>query len=145
MKRLYNGISQNANNRNELNYISICNSDVKNPVTNDVYYLKVPLFKKNFNELYRLPLSVISSIFLAIKLVRKYEINLIISTGPLVGVIFSFILKLAQKKVIYIETWSRFYTKSSSGKLAYLFSDYFYIQNKSLKSIYPKGIYVSRL
>jgi beta-1,4-N-acetylglucosaminyltransferase len=75
---------------------------------------------------------------------RKYRVS-IISTGPGISIIPSIIVKILGGKVIHIETWSRFYSKSGAGKIMYLISDKFYIQNKELSLVYPKGIYAGRL
>ncbi len=125
--------------------ISVCNVDVRKPITKEVYFISTPLFKKSFKEIYKLPISIIKAVLTAIRINHKYKVKLVISTGPLIGVIISLSSKLMGVRIIYIETWSRFYSKSLSGKLAYLFSDYLYIQNESLKSVYPKAIYKSRL
>jgi UDP-N-acetylglucosamine:LPS N-acetylglucosamine transferase len=75
---------------------------------------------------------------------RKYRVS-IISTGPGISLIPSLIVKVLGGKVIHIETWSRFYTKSGAGKMMYLIADRFYIQNKELSSVYPKATYAGRL
>ncbi|NTS76892.1 polysaccharide biosynthesis protein [Catenovulum sp. SM1970] len=69
----------------------------------------------------------------------------IISTGPGIAIYPSLLCRLSKGKVLHIETWSRFYSKSMTGKLMYLISNRFYIQNKELAEIYPKGIYSGRL
>ena len=81
---------------------------------------------------------------LTITYCHQYNVS-IISTGPGISLIPSLIVKAVGGKVIHIETWSRFYSKSGAGKLMYLIADKFYIQNKELSSVYPKGIYAGRL
>ena len=53
--------------------------------------------------------------------------------------------KLLGKKIIFIESWSRIYKKSSSGKFAYLFANLFFVQWPEMKKQYPKAIYAGRL
>jgi len=72
---------------------------------------------------------------------RKYDLKALISTGPGLVIPFSFLFKLSNIKIIYIETWSRFETKSITGKVLYYLADRFYIQNESLKKLYPKSIF----
>ncbi|MDD2698435.1 MAG: hypothetical protein PHF17_06500 [Arcobacteraceae bacterium] len=65
---------------------------------------------------------------------KKYDVKAVVSTGP--GIV-SLFFKIFGKKIVFVETWSRFETKSMTGKIA----DKFYIQNKSLQKHYPKAIY----
>lgn len=74
----------------------------------------------------------------------KYKVS-VISTGPGISIIPSLVVKLFGGRVIHIETWSRFYSSSATGKIMYLIADKFYIQNKELLAVYPKGIYAGRL
>lgn len=74
---------------------------------------------------------------------RENKINAVVSTGPglcvLAAIYFRFIR--LNVKIIHVETWSRFKTKSMAGKVMYLLADRFYVQHKSLLSLYPKAIY----
>jgi len=74
----------------------------------------------------------------------NYNVS-IISTGPGISILPTLISKLFGAKIIHVETWSRFYSRSLTGKLMYIFSNKFYVQNKSLLSLYPKAIYSGRL
>ena len=47
--------------------------------------------------------------------------------------------KILGSKIIYIETFANMVTKTSTGKLIYLFSDKFIVQWESMKDIYPKS------
>lgn len=73
------------------------------------------------------------------------DINTLISTGPGLVIPVSIIFKVLQKRVIYIETWSRFYTKSFTGKIMYYLSSDFIIQNRELVKLYPHARYGGRL
>ena len=144
MKRLVEGLKANPAHR-KLKFISICNRDVKKPVTAEYHYVKIPLFKKNFMEIYKLPISLWNCLSLAVKLSRSNKVKYIVSTGPGIGIIFTLLYKLLGKKIIFMETWSRFYSKSLTGKFIYYWADYFFIQNETLANIYPKSIYKGRL
>lgn len=90
-------------------------------------------------------LTICKQIKVCVLLNREYEIKGIISTGPGIVIFPSFIFKLLNKKIIFIETWSRFYSKSMTGRIMYKIADKFYIQNEELKQKYPKAIYGGRL
>ena len=92
-----------------------------------------------------LPKLIVTQFLDSISLNRQFEIVGIISTGPGVSIIPSMLCKLFGKKVIAFESWSRFYHSSLTGKVLYKVSDLFFIQNKTLQTIYPKAIYRGRL
>jgi len=69
----------------------------------------------------------------------------IITCGPNISVPICIIGKMLNKKVIFIETWSKVKSKTSSGRFIYYFADLFFIQWKRMKKIYPKAIYTGRL
>lgn len=75
----------------------------------------------------------------------QYENITVISTGPGISLLPSFIVKLMGGKVIHLETWSRFYSKSFTGRFMYYLSDLFLVQNKTLLELYPKAKYSGRL
>lgn len=69
----------------------------------------------------------------------------IVSAGPGIAVPVSILGKLIRKKVIYIESWSRVYRGSMSGRILYRFADLFFIQWPDLKVVYPRAVYAGRL
>ena len=87
----------------------------------------------------------IYSFFQSVKIILKTNPDCILGCGP--GLIIPLIIsgKMFGKKVIFLESWSRVYTKSLSGKIAYLFSNLFFVQWPELKKKYPKSIYAGRL
>lgn len=77
---------------------------------------------------------------------NKYSFNALISTGPGISVLASIYLKFFYKsKIIHIETWSRFNSKSLTGRFMYILADVFYVQNEEALKLYPKAIYSGRL
>jgi beta-1,4-N-acetylglucosaminyltransferase len=82
---------------------------------------------------------------LIFKLLTKHKFSAVLSTGPGICLIPSLMFRLFGKEVIFIETWSRFNTKSFTGKCMYYIATHFYVQNKSLLMLYPKAIYSGRL
>ena len=131
---------------NEYEFISICDSDVKKNLTKDFYlvpsvtdkysYLKVLL---NFPKSFLAMMSVIKQVL------NKYDIEYAISTGPGIGAISAIFLKFYGVKLIHVETNSRFYSKSLTGRMLYFLADYFFIQNEELQALYPRAIYKGRL
>ena len=69
----------------------------------------------------------------------------IISTGPGVAVPACVLGKLLGVKIIYIETGSRVFALSTSGKILCRFADLFFVQWPELQSQCPKAIYAGRL
>ncbi|NOH36354.1 PssD/Cps14F family polysaccharide biosynthesis glycosyltransferase [Vibrio chagasii] len=138
MNRLLNNLNQDST---KLIHIV----DSKNLVLGEKYYYCRPLRKKSNNTIFYTLISIIISLFLALKLFILYRPKSIISTGPAFCFLFFIIGKVTRSKLIFIETWSRFYTKSQTAKLIYPIADMFLYQNVELKKIYPKGIYSGRL
>jgi beta-1,4-N-acetylglucosaminyltransferase len=69
----------------------------------------------------------------------------VLSTGPGPAVPASLLAKFLGIKVIYIETGSRVFALSASGKILYRFADLFFVQWPELQAQYPKAIYAGRL
>ncbi|XKF02147.1 hypothetical protein LG313_02730 [Pseudoalteromonas mariniglutinosa] len=80
-----------------------------------------------------------------LKLLKRHKITGIVSTGPGMAVIPSLLFRLLGKKVVYIESWSRFYSASATGLFMYKIANQFYVQNKSMLEKYPKATYSGRL
>lgn len=91
------------------------------------------------------PRSIIVSMIIIYKILRKYDVDVMISSGPGLVLPVAVIFKLLNKKVIFIETWSRFDTKSVTGNAMHKLSDAFYVQNRSLLGLYENAIYAGRL
>ncbi len=95
-----------------------------------------------------LPLAVLRTTRCLIEtmiLMTKTRAKAIISAGPGLGAIASITAKLLGKKVVFIESWSRVWTPSRSGKLVYPIADLFLVQWPELKNKYPRAIYAGRL
>ena len=121
-------------------------ADLPKFAVDDVFHVN-SLRDKHTNKL-----NIISStlsLFSFIKLLNKYkhEYNIkgFISTGPGNCLIPALVCRLFKIKVIHIETWSRFYSKSFTGKFMYYLSDLFIVQNSELLPLYPKAVYGGRL
>jgi beta-1,4-N-acetylglucosaminyltransferase len=80
-----------------------------------------------------------------IQITRNYKVTGLVSTGPGMVILPALIFKLLGKKVIFLESWSRFYSRSLTGKVMYRIADTFFVQNEDLLALYPNAIYSGRL
>ena len=73
-----------------------------------------PLRNKYFSfmNLFSIPQKYYNFISCFFKINRKYEVLSVISTGPGLAIPFSLLFKLKKRKIVFIETWSRFETQS---------------------------------
>jgi len=91
-------------------------------------------------------LKLIKTSLQSIKMFFKSKAKTIIACGPGLAIPVCVLGKiLFWKKLIFIESWSRVYSKSLSGKFLYPISDRSFIQWESQKKNYPKAIYAGRL
>ena len=88
--------------------------------------------------------GTLAMVFQSLWILIKARPNVIISCGTSSTVPISYLGKLMRKKVIFIESWSRVYNRSLTGKLIYPIADLFFVQWKKLKALYPKATYAGR-
>lgn len=131
---------------NAKNYIvEFTEFDVK-PIKEGSKVIRCKSFKTKYSiNKFSLMLSFFYQFIISLYYLVKIKPKTIISTGPIIGVIPILLGKLFGIQTIFIESWSRFYSKSISGKFCYGYVDKFLIQNEELKSIYPEAVYVGRL
>lgn len=108
-----------------------------------VYRVMRPRWKRS-NLLEVLVRTLISTLQALVALVRVRP-QAIISTGPGPAVPASLLAKLLGVKVIYIETGSRVFELSTSGRILYHCADLFFVQWPELQRKYPRAIYAGRL
>lgn len=129
-----------------VSFVSLCDEDVKHPITERVY--TVPSVTDKFSYiklLFKLPLRTLQ-ILRTLHIINKtHPVQYVITTGPGIGVLAGIYFKVTRKKIIHVETWSRFYSKSLTGRFMYSIADHFFIQNKELLKLYPKAQYKGRL
>lgn len=94
-------------------------------------------------------LMVFAYLFLSsmqmLKIISKYKIKGMISTGPGMAVVPGIVCRLIGAKVVYFESWSRFSTPAIAGRVMYKIAHLFFIQHKSIQRHYPKAVYMGRL
>lgn len=95
------------------------------------YSLSEFLFSNSF-------FKIMKTIFL---IKKNHTVSVVVSTGPGISLIAAVFFKLLGSKIIHIETWSRFETRSLTGRFMYIVADKFYVQHKSLLKHYPNAIY----
>jgi len=107
-----------------------------------VYRVPLPLDKY---ARYRRLVRVIGPILKQLIVLLRVRPKAILSTGANIAVPISGFGRLMGVKVIHIETGSRVYTMSSTGKLMYRIAHLFLVQWEPLQRDYPKAIYAGRL
>lgn len=142
MRRLLNQLKKTSP---EMKFVSI--ADVPG-VFGAIEHLECPEPRDKFSK-WGSPLKVcyaaMVSLIQCLRLSLKYDITGIVSTGPGMAVLPSSLFRLLGKQVIYIESWSRFYSGSLTGQFMYRIANVFYVQNKSMLAIFPKAKYSGRL
>jgi UDP-N-acetylglucosamine:LPS N-acetylglucosamine transferase len=74
----------------------------------------------------------------------KARPDMVISTGTSPAIPFMILGKFMRIKTVFIESWSRPYNLSTSGRLMYPIVDLFFVQWKSLAKRYRKAVYKGR-
>jgi UDP-N-acetylglucosamine:LPS N-acetylglucosamine transferase len=69
----------------------------------------------------------------------------VISTGPGLSVVPMLVLRLLGVKIIFVETYCRFNTRSMTGRLMSKIAHRFLVQNKDQLVLYPNAEYCGRL
>lgn len=138
MKRFYGHIQPQLVSR-KLEVVGICENDDALSGFPNLSSKSVRDKHSDIKSLVTVSLSILRSVALVVRLVARYQIVGVISTGPGIAVIPSCLLKLLGARIIFIESWSRFETASITGRVMYALADRFYIQNQSLVKHYPKS------
>lgn len=84
--------------------------------------------------------NLIKNAFLAFKVLKKENPDILISSGAAVAVPFFYLAKLKGKKIIYIEVYDRIDKPTLTGKLIYPIADQFIVQWEEQKKVYPKAV-----
>jgi beta-1,4-N-acetylglucosaminyltransferase len=138
-RRLYNIFKKEVEN-----VCVICDEHAK-PIMDDTLF--VPEFRDKYS-LFKTIINVIRLPFYILKLFQFIKVNkvdLLITPGPGCCILPSFIFRLLGGKVIYLESWSRFYKLSLSGLMMKYIATDFWIQNEELKMVLPNATWVGRL
>ena len=101
----------------------------------DVFYLK-QINRKEPLFLFKLMANTVTSF----RIYLKEKPDVMITTGVLAIIPFALIMKLFNRKLIYIESFAKVTSKTLSGKLLYKYADQFYVQWEEMLKLYPKAI-----
>lgn len=132
--------------RYEYSYVMVADDDLspgKIRFPGAVYRVLRPRWKTTI-----LPAVVIRCLFCtcqSLAILARARPQVVISSGPGSAVPVSLLAKLLRIKVVYIETGSRVFSLSVSGRILYHFADMFFVQWPELKSLYPRALYAGRL
>ena len=107
-----------------------------------VYRVPTPLGKHSAN---RKLVRVLGPVLKQLVVLLRVRPKVILSAGANIAVPISVFGKLMGVKVIHVETASRVYSLSSTGKLMYRIANLFFVQWESLQKDYPNAIYAGRL
>jgi UDP-N-acetylglucosamine:LPS N-acetylglucosamine transferase len=128
-----------------IRFIGICEGNCS--IKNIINYRFLPLRSKYHAglSLLLLPITALYNFFKIAILILRYNPAALISAGPGVVIIPALLFRLHRKKVIYLETNSRFSTRSLTGQVMTHLASKFYIQNTDLQNIYPNAIFAGQL
>lgn len=73
------------------------------------------------------------------RILKKFNPEVIVSTGTHTAIPMCFLAKLHKKKVVWIETFANKNTKTLAGKIIYKFTDVFIVQWEEMLKLYPKA------
>lgn len=82
------------------------------------------------------PLKMLKAFFKIAKILIKEKPDLVVSTGSEIAIPSFILAKLLGIRTVFIESWCRVKTRSSTGKIVYYFSDLFLVQWPELLQIY---------
>ena len=127
------------------NFIALTDSTERHTWCDD-YFRVNEVRDKHHRQLFAPVMNAFRIIKLLANIRMQHKVKAVISTGPGVSFIAALFFKLfGGARIIHVETWSRFYSRSLTGRMMYRLADVFYIQNRELVSLYPKAVFSGRL
>ena len=115
--------------------------NLKEKYKDKIFYLVYGARNYLFSYIFKFLFNIIKSFYIFLKM----RPDVVITTGAHTGVPMCYIAKLFNKKVIFIESFARVYTKSLSGRLTYKIADLFLVQHEELLDVYPNAKYEGSL
>lgn len=144
MKRFLN--NNNKSHSKTVKYITLSNEDIAlNNIVGNYFCLDARDKYHWYKNLFISVAYILISVAQMCRLVCKYRVVGMISTGPGLAVIPGLFCRLFNKKVVFFEDWCRFNTPSIAGRIMYTIANVFFIQHESVRKFYPKSIYMGRL
>ena len=143
MQRFMNNAPAELTNKK---LISLTDVKTKNALYSEQFYCVEARDKFSYiKNLFVFTLYFFWAIVQMIRILLRYKVVGMISTGPGVAIIPALLCRLLLIKVVYLESLSRIYAPSLAGRIMYHIANLFFIQHKSLQKYYPKAIYSGRL
>ena len=134
------------NSTNNIKLVALCEKYACLEVIDDC--IEIPDMRDKYHRekvFIDAPYSFFVSMFSIFRILKKYDIDYMISSGPGLVIPVAILFRILNKKVIFIETWSRYNTKSITGNIMHKISNKFYVQNEDLMELYENAIYSGRL
>jgi beta-1,4-N-acetylglucosaminyltransferase len=109
--------------------------------------ITIPEFRDKYNyfktikNISLLPFIVIK----VIRTLRESNIDILVSPGPGCTILPALIARFMDIRVVYIESWSRFYKLSITGKVMKYIATDFWVQNEELIELDDSFLWVGRL
>lgn len=100
--------------------------------TEKVFFVKCPQ---------RNPANFVINFFQSLKIFFKEKPDAVVSTGADTAIAFCIIAKLFGKKLVFIESFCRVSSPSVSARIAYPFSDLFFVQWPGMKKFFKRAIF----
>lgn len=88
------------------------------------------------------PFWMLINSFKSLRILKKENPDIIICTGVLAMIPLCLLMKIRNKKLIYIESFAKVTSPTQTGKFLYKYADQFYVQWKSMLKVYPKAIFL---
>lgn len=107
-----------------------------------IYRVPLPREKPTFRRSIR---RTVLAIFAQLIVLIRCRPQVILSTGANIAVPISVFGRLLGVKVIHVETGSRIYLMSTTGRIMYHVANLFFVQWEELRENYPNAIYAGRL
>lgn len=88
---------------------------------------------------------LISNIVAFVKLHVKYNVRIVLTTGPGVVLLHAGLLRLIRREVVFVESWCRFRSISRTGRILHWLGATIYVQNEEVLQLLPRLKYCGRL
>ncbi|NVJ64213.1 MAG: hypothetical protein HWD84_08305 [Flavobacteriaceae bacterium] len=107
------------------------------PIINDKY--------SRLRTLFGILACIIKNFKVFRRIKKTYQVSILVTIGPGIAIIPAIYYRLKGTKIVFIETSSRFYSKSYTGRVLEKLAAKVYVQNEELMSIYKNSEYCGKL
>jgi len=89
--------------------------------------------------------NLLRNLRLALKVLRRFRPELVVSDGAGVAVPFFLVAKILRMRTVYLEVVDRVDSPTLTGRLCYPLADLFLLQWEEQRRFYPRGIVIGRV